>query len=135
MLTKTKFYLILIFSIFIAGCTYTKPKDPIFNNLNKFKYEFGSLIQAKKINIYGKEITTGSDSTSELEIDIINGKNIPTTEGERKSLGKSLAKVVKNNLKNSKQFETYKVKFEKQSESSGVTVERYTSFSFKLGEL
>ena len=135
MLTKSKFYLVLIFSILVASCTYTKPKNPIFNDIDKFKYNFGNLIKAEKVNINGKEITKGKVSTSELEINIINGKNLPTTEDERKSLSKSLAKAVKNYLKDSNQFETYQVKYGKKSEGAGVSIERYISDSFKSSEL
>jgi hypothetical protein len=132
---KTKYYLLLLFSILISSCMkHIQPLDPVFADMDKFKYEFSSLIKAEHVNIDGKLTTSGSDSTTELQINIINAQNIPTDD-ERKSLGKVLSKTVKSNLKDAEQFQNYKVKYSTSSEGGGVKVDKYISYSFNSKEL
>jgi hypothetical protein len=134
---KTKYCFLLFASIFVVSCSvrHTKKNDPIFADIEKTKSEIGNLIQAENINISGKEITTGKDSTSELEIVVTNGQNVPATENERIFLSKSLAKSIKNNLTHTDQFETYNVKFITRTKGESMTVDKYIIDTYKIKEL
>jgi hypothetical protein len=138
MLAKTKFCLVLLFSILVVGCTHTltKPIDPaVFGDVDKFEYEFLNLIQAEGINFSVIEVTKGENTTLEVEINIVNGINIPTNADKRRTLSQSLANVVKNNLREPNQFEIYRVTYRNRSESAAGFVESRKSDFLKSSEL
>jgi hypothetical protein len=121
----------------VTSCsiTTTKIKDPVFNDNDKIEKELKSLVNPEHINLNGKEITTNKKTTSELEISIINGSNIPTTDEERTALEKSIAKCIKRNLKYPNEFDTYRVLFVSSVESGGVTTRTSTGDVFNSTEL
>ncbi len=131
MLNQIKITILIISATLIMSCKHSKPKTPDFIETKKLEQEFGTLIQADNININGSE----NDENSVLEINIINGKSLSTIEDEQRALAHSLARIVKVNLKDSNQFDTYMVKFGKKSEGESLAIETYTRFDFKLNEL
>jgi hypothetical protein len=137
MLAKTRSLLFICFAALLASCTITstKTKDPVFTDMKKVQQELTGLVTAENINLDGKEITTNKKTRSELEISITNGQNIPTSEDDRKTLGKSIATVVKSNLKNPNEFDTYKVLFVTKVESEGVTKRNWVGNTFSSTEL
>ena len=114
--------------------TQTKHKEAVFADNDKFENDLGRTIKAEEININGKEIVTGEDSTSELEIKILNGQNLPVIDEEIKSLSKSLAQVAKSNLKDADQFDRYKINFVTQL-GSAVKVTKTVSYTYLANEL
>lgn len=136
-LTKTNFSYAICLTILLAGCTLTttKKKDPVFDDVKKVVTELTSLVASENINLNGKEVAKNDKTTTELEVDVTNGKNIPTNDDERKALGKSIATTVKRNLKDKNEFETYTVLFVTTVETGGVTKRNWVGDVFMSSEL
>ena len=83
----------------------------------------------------GKEITSNEKVSSELEIDITNGQNIPTDEKQMNDLGKQIAVVVKQALQDKSEYNTYNVLFVTKKEDAGVTQRTWKGKVFKSEEL
>ena len=73
--------------------------------------ELNQLVSCENINLDGKETKTNGVINSELEIDIVNGKDIPADDDQMISLGKLIASDLKRSLKDQTQYNTYKVLF------------------------
>jgi hypothetical protein len=133
---KTKLYLLLCVAV-LSSCTFTttKTKDPIFSDGAKVSNELTSIIKAENINLNGKEITTNNKTTSELEVSISNGINIPNTENQRNAFGKSIGTIIKSNLKDPNQYDTYKVLFVTKEETANVTKRNWVGNVFSSREL
>ena len=137
MTTTLKFNCILCLSILLTSCavTTTKQKDPIFENIQKVDMELTSLVKAEHINLAGTETTKNKKITTELQVEITNGQNIPENEEERKALGKSIAATVKKNLKDPNQFDSYTVLFITKVENSVATKRHWVGNVFSSSEL
>jgi hypothetical protein len=94
-----------------------------------------NLVKAENVNLDGKEIITNNKTSTELDVRIINGQNLPTTSDQQKALEKSIAACIKKNLKTSNEFDSYNVMLVKKTESNGVKLEKLTSNTFKVSEL
>ena len=136
-MTKTKLLLFVYIATMLSSCTMTttKTKDPVFTDMSKVQNELVSLVKAENINLNGKEITTNKKTTSELEVAITNGINIPTGDGERRSLGKSIATSIKRNLKDPNEYDKYTVLFVKKVESGIATNRNWVGDVFSSTEL
>lgn len=136
-MTKTNLLLFVCFAAMLASCamTTTKTKDPVFTDMGRVQNELVSIVKAENINLTGKEITTNKKTTSELEIAITNGANIPIADGERKALGKSIATSIKHNLKDPNEFDKYTVLFVTKVESGSVTKRNWVGNVFESTEL
>jgi hypothetical protein len=135
--TKTKLQLLIGITSVMVSCTLTttKTKAPVFADVGRVKKELTSLVRAENINLAGKEITAYSKTTSELEVDITNGKDIPTADNERKALGKSIAVSVKNNLKDPNAYDKYTVLFITKETNGAVTKRNWVGNIFSAKEL
>ena len=136
-LTKSKFRLLVCSLFILAACkfTTTKIKDPVFFDEAKLESELSGVINSENVNLNGAEMTTNGKTTSELEIDIINGKNIPTNDDERKMLGKTIAKSIKGNLKDPNEFDSYRVLFVTRLEKGDMTKRNWVGNVFSSREL
>jgi hypothetical protein len=134
---KTKLLLFVCITLLQLGCTITttKTKNPVFTDIQRVQNELGSLVKAANINLNGKEITANNQTTTELEVAITNGANIPTGYDERRSLGKSIATSIKHNLKDPNEFDKYKVLFVTRVESGAVTKRNWVGDVFSSTEL
>jgi hypothetical protein len=135
-ITKTKLYLLFCVAL-LSSCTFTttKTKNPNFIDEAKVSNELTSIIKAENINLNGKEIKINNKATSELEVSIINGINIPNTEDQRKAFGKSIGTIIKSNLKDPNEYETYKVIFVTKEETANVTKRNWVGNVFSAKEL
>ncbi|HEY0356449.1 MAG TPA: hypothetical protein VGC29_09605 [Flavisolibacter sp.] len=121
----------------LTGCTFTttKPKDPVFKDATAVKKELVYLVDAEAINLNGKEVTSNKETKTEVEINIINGRNIPHNDEEKRVLGKSIAYSVKRNLQNPADFQTYIVRFTTENKNGPVTNSSWKSMAFDGSEL
>src|ERR1051326_7082401 len=107
MSTILKRYLSTFFIItFIGGCTMTttKTKPPVFGiPTEQLQKDLNQLVSCEDVNLDGKEVKTNGKIDSELEIDIVNGQNIPADDDQMISLGKSIASELKKSLKDQNQ--------------------------------
>jgi hypothetical protein len=131
------FCLLFFCTVLFIGCTFTtsKPKEPVFNDVAKIQKELKGLVTAEYFNVVGQEITTNKKTRSELEATITNGQNIPSTADERSVFSYSVAKALKNNLKDTAQFDSYRVKLVKKDESGGVTKTISVEYVFSAKDL
>jgi hypothetical protein len=93
------------------------------------------IVQCENIGVYGREITTNGKSSSELEISIINGKNIPADDTEMKALGKTIATDIKKSLKDQNEYNEYTVLFVTQVKDGVETKRTWRGNNFKSEEL
>lgn len=136
-MTKTFSFVVLI-ALFIVSCTTTttKTKDPIFSkSTNDLEVELKKLVSSEGINLDGKEITTNGKTSSELQIDIKNGQNIPIDKNQMNELGRQIAIVVKNALQDKNEYNTYKVLFVTIKEEGASTQKDWKGKIFESEEL
>jgi hypothetical protein len=82
----------------------------------------------------GREVTTNGKKKTELEIDVINGKDIP--EGEAMiALAKKLGSEVKKALKDTGEYGQYKILFMKVNQTKLSTERSWTGKVFQSAEL
>jgi len=128
----------LLTSILFIGCNYTvtKTKHAVFSvdesivqtNLNK-------LVTCENINLAGKEVTSNSKTTSELEVDIMNGQNIPADTEQMNTLAKSIAVELKKSLKDPNEYDKINVLFVRKWYDGAATRKEWKGHEFKSAEL
>ena len=133
----TKTNLFVSAAILLVSCTVTttKTKDPVFTDMSNVQKELVTLVKAENINLSGEEITTNKKTTSELQVAITNGINIPAGDQDRKALGKSIATSIKRNLIDPNEFDKYTVLFVTKVENGGVTKRNWVGDVFSSTEL
>jgi hypothetical protein len=134
-----KYFIIFFFLLqFLTSCTTTttRTKEPVFNTSTiSLENELNALVSCKGINLNGKETTENGNVTSELEIHITNGQNIPTDDAQMIDLGKKIAIVIKKGLKDSSEFQTFRVLFITETDNSGISTQTWKGKTFKIEEL
>ena len=136
-MNKSLLLLTLLTSV-LTACTLTinRPKDPVFTkSVDSLKVELGQLLSAENLRVRGGETTTDRATSSELEIDVINGQHIPEAEDQRRALAKAIALDLKRALKDSTEYGVYKVLFVTETTQSGATTRKWTGRVFKSKEL
>jgi len=124
--------------LLLISCTYTvtKIKEPEFAGpVDSLQAGLNALVACQHFHLDGKEVTTNGVPLSQLEIDVINGKDIPETDSAMKTLAHSIASEVKKFLKDKKAYDTYPVLFVKLQESSTETKRSWKGWTFKSAEL
>lgn len=122
-------------TIVFTGCTFTTttPKNPVFSVTDdSIKAALHSLVTYEHVDINGKTTTTNGKANIELEIDVINGQNIPGDEKEMANLAAQIASAIKGALKNRNEYNTYKVLFIKRTQKDGITNSKWTGRIFDL---
>ena len=116
--------------------TTTKTKPPVFGiPTEQLQKDLNQLVSCEDVNLDGKEVKTNGKIDSELEIDIVNGQNIPADDDQMISLGKSIASELKKSLKDQNQYNNYKVLFVKKQTDGGVSQRSWRGKIFKSEEL
>ena len=136
-MNKSLLFLTLLASV-LTACTTTirRPKDPVFTkSVDSLKIELGQLFSSENLRVGGAEITTNGATSSELEIDVINGQHIPEVQDQQKALARAIASDLKRALKDSTEYGVYKVLFVTETTQSGATVRKWTGQVFKSKEL
>lgn len=131
-------FALLSYSVFFVSCTttITKVKDPAFSlEIKTIQADLKKIVTCQHINLNGKEVTSEGKTTSELEISIINGKNIPTDNTQLRTLGKTIASDIKKSLKDPNEYSKYKVLFVTVVENAGLTKKAWKSDEFASAEL
>ncbi len=136
-MTRTLSFITLV-TLLIISCTTTTTttKNPVFSTpMDSLQAGLNKLVSSEGINLDGKEINTNGKVSSELEIDITNGKNIPADENQMNALGKQIAIEIKGALQDKTEYETYKVLFITKTENAAVTSRSWKGKVFKSEEL
>jgi hypothetical protein len=130
------FVTLIIFSIVSCTMTSTKTKNPLFSkSTDSLQADLNKIVSCEGINLDGKEISNNGRLSSELEIDITNGQNTPTSESKMDELEKRIAVLVREALKDKVEYNSYKVLFVTKKEDAGVTQRTSKGKVFKSDEL
>jgi hypothetical protein len=134
--------LFLLFAIvLVVGCKFTTTtstiKDPLFKNQDTLVLEakLDSLITCERVEIKGRDIKTNGVVSSVLEIDVLNGANVPNDYTQMNTLAKMIASFFKKILMDPNEYDTYKVFFITVKTNSGITQKNWNVKSFKSAEL
>ena len=125
-------------STLFVSCTttITKLKSPEFTvAADTLQAHLNNMVACENFNLDGREVTTSGKIATELEIDVMNGKNVPADDGRMKDLGKAIASYLKNSLKDPKEYDNYKVLFITKVTKGALTERNWTGAFFKLEEL
>jgi len=128
----------LLSSMLFVGChfTVTNIKTPVFSeNADTIRTTLNKMVSCENINLNGKVTSTDGKINSTLEINITNGKNIPSDQDQMITLGKSIGTEVKKALKDKNEYDTYQVLFITEQVSGGTTQKTWTGKIFKSEEL
>jgi hypothetical protein len=120
------------------GCTFTTTivKPPEFSmNSDSLRMQLNKLVQCEDFSLNGAEITTNGIKETTLEIDVINGKNIPSEDEPMNALGKQIALQLKEDMANSNAYNNYKVLFVTQTINGMITKRMERGKVFKNEEL
>jgi hypothetical protein len=134
--TKTTIVLVLMY--LISSCTFTSTKTKMLSfkvENAKMTENLKTLVTCENVNVNGLEKKTNDQVSTELEIRIINGSNIPSDETKLRSLGKSIDSLFKQELSNVNDFNTFKVFFITTQSNGPVTSSSTRGFTFKSEEL
>ena len=129
---------ILLLFVFISSCNFTttKTRKPVFIiDTNLVGKKLDSLIACENFNINGTEIITNKKSTSEIEISTINCRDVPQNNDEMAGLAATIASEIKKHLKDSTQYDTYKVLFIIKKTDGVVTKTNSKSYVFGAKDL
>lgn len=124
--------------LFINACTYTSTmeKQPVFNiAADSVSAALNHFAVCENLNVNGFEITTNGVKQTRLEIDIINGKNIPVNDVSMNTLAKKIALQVKQFLADKNAYDYYTVLFIQQKQSNGFTESKSNGITFTNKEL
>jgi hypothetical protein len=116
--------------------TTTKTKNPVFStSKDSLQADLNKIVSCQHIAINGQEITTNGKASSEFDIEITNGKNIPEGDSEMTSLAKQIAIEFENALQNKNEYQNYKVLFITKKEKGSLTTSAWKGKIFKLEDL
>jgi hypothetical protein len=132
-----KVFIILGWMLVAAACTttVTRRKQPVFaESVDSLAARLNQLVTCQHFNADGSEVTTNGKKKTELELDVINGKDIP--EGDLKmALARKLGVELKKALKDTGEYDEYKILFMKVKVSGGLTSRSWEGKVFKSSEL
>jgi hypothetical protein len=132
-----KLYVLICLIIFWVSCTTSSMhvKDPQVREMNKLQRDASAIIHSDGLELIAREFTVNETKTSELEVDIANGQNIPKSETDLKALCKQIAQCAKKNLKDPGMFDSYKIVFVKETDGIALIDEHVPAYIFKVSEL
>jgi hypothetical protein len=125
---------VLLISLLLFCCTVTttKKKPPVFSKSDdSISRDVNSIILTQEIDVHGKEITSNGKVSSELTVNLINPKNLPSDSSERNRIAEEVAAILKLSLKDPNSFDSYKVLFVHRVIEGSVTKDNYTGQIYK----
>lgn len=135
LLTVLTSFAIIFFFIVSCTTTVTNNKAPEFKvDLSSIEHDLNTLVKCQQFRINGIEKKVNDKVSTELQITITNGTNIPASEDAIEELAKKIALQVKMSLKNQKAFDSYKISF--VAETKGfVTVTKNKTIVFESDKI
>ncbi|HTR31738.1 MAG TPA: hypothetical protein VMH27_20840 [Puia sp.] len=121
-----------------TACKFTarRFKSPQFNSsTDDLSRELNHIVSCQHIHIDGNEVTANGEATSELEIDIINGRNVSTDTAKMQSMGNSIASIVRSALQDVNEYDTYQVRFVKVDSTEIGTKRQWTGIRYAAADL
>ena len=128
--------LTLLLMFFACTTTVTRTKNPVFAApIDSLQARLNGLVVCEHFNLDGQEVSTDGQRSTQIEIDVLNGKGIPEQPDSMNILAHSLAIAVKEALKDKSEYDKYTVLFMKVESSSSVTTRSWKGKTFKSAEL
>ena len=131
-------FVFIISTVLIYSCSFTETKtiNPAFTlSHDSISRDINSIIVTPEVNVTGKEIGSNGNITTELTINIINSKRLPTDANEQKKIGEHVAILLKNTLKDPNSYTDYKVLFTQRIIDGAVTKSTFVGYSYKSKDL
>jgi hypothetical protein len=128
----------VMLALLMQACTFTSTteKRPVFNiAADSVAAALNHLALCENFNVNGFEVTTNGQKQTIMEIDVINGKNIPVDDAAMNALAKKIALQVKEFLADRNAYSSYRVSFIQQKESNGFTKSESHNMVFTNEEL
>lgn len=141
MLSRSSYFRTVFFAstlFLVLSCTWTaiKPNKPDFVlDMKTISASIRSLIITQEITFTGSELSTKGKNVSELELILLNAENPPEFRYQYNELGKEIARLLKQALKNPNQYDNYKIVFLFEETKGTVTRGKSADFSYKVNEL
>jgi hypothetical protein len=137
-LIMVNLFFFLMSSLFLVSCklTIVKAKDPVFIQDSIFiDSQSNRLISCEGINLEGKEAESNEKYNSILEIKIVNPQNLSSDKIAIKNLSKKIASFLKKCLKDSEEYNIYRVIYVNQTADGGVIKKSSDKWQFLSKEL
>jgi hypothetical protein len=116
-------------ALLTAACNFTMtvPKPPVYaESMDSLRAQVRGLVSCEHFDVEGSETTTNGKKRAQLKIDIVNPQGLPQGDSVW-VLGQSLASTLKRALKDTAEYETYRVGFTKE-EKSGMSSSSQSEF-------
>jgi hypothetical protein len=116
-------------AVLTAACNFTMtvPKPPVYaESMDSLRAQVRGLVSCEHFDVAGSETTTNGKKRTELKIDIVNGQDVPQGNSMW-VLGRSVASILKRALKDTAEYETYRVGFTRE-EKSGMSFSSQSEF-------
>ena len=127
-------FAILALLVTAAACTITttRSKLPVFAGpTDSLRERLNMLVACEKFSVDGQEVTTNGKKKSTLEIDVVNGKNVPDDDKTMQALAREIGSDVKEALKDMGEYDEYKVVFERVTVNGSLTNTQSRSVTFQ----
>lgn len=135
---KVRAPICVLLTLMLLSCTttVTRTKKPVFAApMDSLQTGLNRLIACEHITLEGEEVSTNGKPSTRLQIEILNGKDIPENGDRLKALAHSLAAGVKDALKDKNEYGNYTVMFVKVESSGSVTKRNWKGVTFRSGDL
>ena len=130
-------HLCIAAALLATACTFTmtSPKPPVYNEpVDSVRAQLRAVVICERFEVDGKENSTNGKPHSELDLGVINGRNIP--QGDTLGyLGRTLAARIKHALKDTGAYEKYQVSFTTEEVSGSSTTRTSTRWTFLSKDL
>jgi hypothetical protein len=125
--------LFLFFVFFACTTTIRKVKDPVFAvPLDSVAQGLYRHVVSQHVNFNGLEVTTNGKVSDLLEIQIFNGRQLPEADSQLETLGRVISVGVRAALRDTGEYDTYRVVFVKVDSGRVVTKKSWRAFIYKL---
>jgi len=124
------------FVLIAAACSSSVTKSPSFAvSADSVQTALNKLVDCERMNVKGKEIKANGEQRTELQVDIINGKNVPADDAAKSALAKDIAMLMKHSLQDPQEYKSFKIIFMSVKEKNGVTQKSWEGKVFATEEL
>jgi hypothetical protein len=117
----------------IAGCRTStrKMKQPVFAEpLDTMAQGVYRIVVSQHVNVNGWEDSTKGKVSDLLEIQLFNSQHLPEDTSQLKTLGRSVASRVRYALKDTGEYDSYRVVFVKVDSGKVVTKKSWRAFIY-----
>jgi hypothetical protein len=106
-------------------------KQPVFTEpLDSMAQGVYRIVVSQHVNVNGWEDSTRGKVSDLLEIQLFNGQHLPADTSQLKALGRSIAGRVRGALKDTGEYDSYRVVFVQVDSGKVVTKKSWRAFIY-----